>query len=148
MTLKKRHNKISVSDFSHKAKKSIRRTYKKTISKSKIRSVWNDYCELAIINPLLKYGNVEIEKGLKLEIVGKEVINDSKYFSLFKRGVLATKTGTKENKGKGRMGVVYKIRMTDDNCKNTKLIFEANNKLKKLVHDKLVNSTEYYKIEK
>ena len=47
----------------------------KTIKLSDVDRIWLDYVEYAIVEPLLKYGKVEVDNNITIEIVGKTVEN-------------------------------------------------------------------------
>lgn len=149
MTAKTIHKRaVNVFDMKKlrlRAKKIVKQRHGKIIKKSDVDKVWKDYCEYGIIQPLLKYGIVEIDKNFSIEIVGKRIIDDPRVFNMFKNGIgLHKKIGQMAT---NRPGLFYKIKVTDNNYKNGKLIFEANPKLSKRVHEELKNTTNYYRIE-
>lgn len=149
MTRKKLLNSFDMPSLRLKAKRLMRKRYKKTISKREVDRIWKNYCEYGIIQPLLKYGNVQIGNDFGMEIVGKRIEN-SKLFGLFSKG-LAIKGGMvveQMNISSDRMGIVYGIKITDSSYKHGKLVFEADKNLKKRVHNSVKSIVNNYRIEK
>lgn len=129
-------------------KRMVRKKYKKTIKLSEVDSIWNDYVEYAIVQPLLKYGRVEIDQNMSMEIVGRKIENHEKAANLAAKGKYV-KGGyisdiTKVNYN--RLGIVYSIKLTDKSYKGGKLIYNADLKLKKRVSEQLFNTFQYYRI--
>lgn len=131
-----------------RAKKMMRDKYKKTIKLSTLDKVWNDWVEIDIIKPLIKYGRVQVDDRFSVEIVGKRVENDVRAANLLSNGMVVTKTGFKvpaEKLNANRQGILYKIVVTDSNYKG-QLIFEAEPQLRKRIKEHLINSQQVYKI--
>ena len=127
----------------------MRKKFKKTIKKSLVDVVWKDFCEHGIYRPLIKYGEVRVDKSMTLKIVGTRIEN-SNLFPLIVNGIgIAKKGWVKQGVNyNGRSGVVYKIVLEETNCKHGKLIFKADSKLSNRVHETLKNTRNYYRIEK
>ena len=54
-------------------KKAVRKRYKKSMLLTDVDKIWADYVEYAIVRPLIKYGRVQVDKTLSLEIVGTRI---------------------------------------------------------------------------
>jgi hypothetical protein len=150
MIHKKARNDFDMVMLRKRAVKSVRKRHKKSIKKSVVDKVWKDYCEFGIIKPLLKGGKVQIDKNFSIEIVGRTVENDKFAFGLFSKGKAVSKFGGIKDIDKsfnGRKGFKYKIVVIENNYKGGKLIFKADSKLSKRVHEELKNTSTYYRIE-
>lgn len=147
MTRKKSSKRNYIEACRKRAKKEYKKRYGVSLSYSKINEVWKDYCEFGLIRPLLKYGSAEMGSDFVLEIVGKKL--SGAVADRFSKGLIAKRgVGLVEHKrGDGRKGVVYKIKLTDSNYKEGKVIFEAHPKLRKRLTERLIETTAYYKIE-
>jgi len=133
-----------------RAKKLLRKKYKKTIKLSDVDKIWAEYCHYGVLKPLIKNGEVNIDQYTKLEIVGRKIVDDPQAFGLMSKGVVATKGGYKKPIGKLnplRSDFIYKIRLTDNTFKGGRLIYRPDRKLSKSVHKALVETNKYYKIE-
>lgn len=148
MIQRKLVNTFNTTALCKRAVKTVRRKYKKSIKQSEARKIWDDWCEYAVIRPLLKFGIVQIDKHTKIEIVGERYENDSRMFALMSNGL--NKNGVMKKAVKfnpNRYGIKYKIVFTDSNYRGV-TIFKANKKLKERVHDALVNTQTYYRIKR
>lgn len=132
-----------------RARKMMRVRHKKRIKLTDLDAVWNDYVELCVLKPLIKYGEAEADKGFKLEIIAKDVLKDNRLYSLISKGLLSYKSGgvaRVTNMNKNRLGYVYKIALKQSNYKGI-AIFQADSKIKSAVTRHLVESNQYYKVQ-
>jgi hypothetical protein len=151
MTQTKAHSSFDMPALRRRAKKLLRRKYKKTIKLSDLDKIWKEYCRYAITNPLIQNGEVNIDQYTKLEIVGRRIIDDPKALGLMSRGVIVKNGGYKKPVGTlnpMRNDFVYKIRLTDPTFKGGWLIYEPDRTLSKKVHKALMETNKYYRIEK
>jgi len=130
-------------------KKRLRKTNKKTVSKKKIREVWRDWVDIMIIEQLVEKGKVQVDKSFSLEIVGKRLVEDKRKMRLLADGLIATKSGIKEvgKLNQTRKGFTYSIVMKENRFKEGVLMFDADPKIRKAVHEALCNTSKYYRIE-
>jgi len=131
-------------------KKRFRKTNKKTVSKSKIREVWRDWVDIMIIEQLVEKGKVQIDKHFSLEIVGKRLVDDKKKMRLLTDGLIAKRGVGIKKVGKlnqTRKGFTYSIVMKENRFKEGVLMFDADKKIRKAVHEALCNTSKYYRIE-
>lgn len=148
---KRARHKFNMPLVRRRAKKMMRKKFKKTIKLSDVDKVWNDYVELGIIQPLIKYGFVNVDDRMSFKIVGKSVVNRPEIAGMFERGVSVRKGGLvtdTTNITLNRSGIIYKIVLTDTNCKNGELIFKPHKEFAKKVHYHIKNNNPYYPIEK
>lgn len=133
-----------------RAKREIRKKFKKTIKLSDVDKIWKDYMEYGIVRPLLKGGKVQIDRNFSVEVVGQKIIDNPKIFSLFVRGLNVTRKGTLKKAVRldgYRNEVFYKIELTDNNYKGGKLVFTPDRKLSSRVHEQLKNTATYFRIK-
>ena len=126
----------------------MKKKYKKDVSVTDVKMIWKDYCEYAIIRPMLKMGKAKIDERTSIEIVGTRFENDPKLLAIMGNGkningIVKDAVRFDDN----RYGIKYKIVFTDLNYKG-ELIFEADAKLKKRVHEELKNTQTYYRIKR
>lgn len=130
-----------------RARKMVRKKYKKTVKLSEVNDIWNTYVEYGLVKPLLRLGKVQAG-GMTIEIVGTKIVDDPK-FGLLVKGLNINKVGGIKKAVRfddNRPDVKYKIMLTDKNyCGN--LIFQADPKLSLKVHNELKNTRTYYRIE-
>lgn len=146
----KPHNFFDMKVLRRRAKKMMRKKYKKTIKLSDVDKIWEEYCRYGVVKPLIRYGEVNIDQYTKLEIVGKKIVDDSKAFALMSNGLMATKSGYLKPVGTLnplRGDVVYKVRLTDRTFKGGRLIYRPDKKISSAVHKALMETNKYYKIE-
>lgn len=136
MTPQRLHNTFNMPKLRSRAKKLMRSKYKKTITKKTLDVLWKDYFDIAILNPLLKKGYVDVDGSLRIEIVGRGIEN-KRYFKKNIQGLSNL-----------RPSVVYKIEAKDNAYKDGKLIFKPSLYLRKKVRESLTETSTYYKIEK
>lgn len=112
---------------------------KKKVKLSQVADVWKDFVQIEIVNELIKHGKVQIDKNIKMEIVGKRAI----------KPILIKKTGKIQSTTKAnpmRSGIIYKLTYTDSTFKNGKLIFTATPDIKLQISKALMTTSNYYKI--
>ncbi len=145
MKIRTKFNWLSIR---RNVKKMMRRKYKKTIKLSDVDRIWLDYVEYAIVEPLLKYGKVEVDNNITIEIVGKTVENHLPSRNLAAKGkyVKGNYIGSIEKVNYKRLGIVYSVQFTDKSHKGGKLVFETDAKLKKRISEHLFNSFQPYRI--
>ena len=148
-TYKRAKSKFDMPEVVSRIKKRFRKTNKKTVSKSKIRKVWRDYVDIMIIEPLIDKGKVQIDKHFSLEIVGKRLVDDKNKMRLLTNGKIGTRSGVKDvgKLNQTRKQFTYKIVMTENRFKEGVLMYDADKKISKAVHNALCNTTKYYRIE-
>ena len=140
--------KFNMKVIRRRCKKLMRKKFKKKIALKVVDKVWKEYVEHAIVRKMLKYGKVKIDENFSIEIVGQRIVDNPQIYSILSRGIGITKNGIikpSANLCKERDGYFYKIVMEDKNYKG-KLYFEANDKIKKRVHNELKNTNTYYRI--
>jgi hypothetical protein len=146
MTLRSRDNWPTLR---RRAKRMMRRKFSKTIKLKDFDKIWYDYVEYGIVRPLIKYGRVDVDGNFSLEIVGRKIEDHPKAYQLASKG-LRYKRGVGvvpiKEVSANRLGLVYKIELTDKTYKHGKFIFEADTKLTKRVSEHLNNSQQYYRI--
>jgi hypothetical protein len=131
-----------------RAKKMVRKKFKKTIKLSDLDKIWGEYVKYGIAKPLLRLGKFEASK-LKIEIVGKKIMDDEGMMSKLINGINISRSGIVKKAvqfDKNRDDVFYNIVLTDGNYRG-KLFFTADPKLASMVHDELKNTKTYYRIE-
>jgi hypothetical protein len=141
-------NSFDMPKLRRRAKRVLRRKYKKTIKLSDVDKIWADYFKYGILKPLLKFGNVKIDDRTTFEIIGTKLDNDNTMLGLMSKGINyngIVKEAVKFNPD--RRDVKYKTVLTDKNF-NGQVIFEPNHKLSKAVHNELLNTTTYYRIKR
>lgn len=129
-----------------RAKKMLKKRFGKDMKLGDFDRIWSMYFKYAIQQPLLKHGKVQIDDNFSIEIVGERLENKESLLGLMVKGLNANgivKPAVKFNPN--RQGIVYKIDLKDRSYKG-QLIFEANPKLKKAVHNELINTQTYYRI--
>jgi hypothetical protein len=143
-------NKLNMPVLRRRIRKQIMKRYGKKIKLSQVDKVWKEYVEHGIAAPLAKYGSVEIDKNMKLEVVGTKVVDDKRLYNLFLNGKLSRKNGTVSRNpslNQNRSDVVYGIKLTDKNFKEGKLYFYADKAIKKPLINELKNGNTYYNIK-
>lgn len=136
-----------MSKLRKRAVKNIKKRYKSKVTLKQAQKVWRDWVEYGVVVPLLKYGKVQIDQNFSIEIVGKKMINDPKIYGLVVNGLSFNGIKKQNNFGDSRRGIKYKIVVKDKNYTKGQLIFEADKKLSKRVHEQLKNTNQYYRIE-
>lgn len=129
-----------------RAKKTLKKKYNKAISLSDVDGIWAAWVKYSVVNPMLTHGFVQIDDNTTIQIVGTKIDNDNAMLGLMERGLNVNgivKPAVRFDSN--RIGVKYKIVLTDKNYKGT-LIFEANPRLSKRVSEELRNTQTYYKI--
>jgi len=129
-----------------RCKKMLKSKFGKNMKLGDLDRIWFNYFKYAIKNPLLKHGMVQIDENFSIEIVGEKLQNKESMLGLMVKGLNVkgiVKPAVKFNPN--RKDVVYKIELKDRNYKG-QLIFEANPKLKKEVHQELLNTQTHYRI--
>lgn len=126
-----------MSTVTRRARKRLRVKCKKKIGLADVRKICKDFVEMSIVERLIKYGKVQVDKNFSLEIVGKKSI---KVIALKKGGIAST-----ANINPMRKGLTYKIVLTDTNFKGY-LVYMANPVIKKAVHKALMETNNYYRI--
>lgn len=147
---KRAKSKFSMINIRKRSKKLMRKRYKKTIKKNFVDKVWKDWVEIMIVEPLIKDGFVQVDKHFSLEIVGTRVSENKRVFALLSNGLMYQRGGGVKKAPKLnplRNGFTYRIVMKENRYKHGKLIFEAHPYIKKRVHEALVNTNKYYRIE-
>lgn len=150
-TYKKANSTFNMPVLRRRAKIMMRKKHKKTIKLSRLDEVWEQFVEYAIIRPLLKYGWVQVDDNVRFEIVGKRIVDDKRLTALLSKGLMVRPNGALKEAGemgRNRPGLVYRIKMTDASYTKGQLIFHADAKFKKRVSQHLMNSMQFYKIEK
>jgi hypothetical protein len=133
-----------------RAKKLIRKKYKKTIKLTTLDKIWKEYCEFAVIRPLIKDGVSQLDNNTKLEIVGKKIVNYPNAYNIMSKGLTQRRGGVvapPEKMNMNRSGFIYKIRLTDKTFKRGQLVYKSDPKLAKRVNKALVETLKYYRIE-
>lgn len=146
MLQRKLVNTFKTAELCKRASKLMRKKYKKTLKPSEARKIWADYCEYAIIQPLLEFGRVSIDEHTTMEILGTRFENNNKLLALMSKGL--NKKGIVKKAvpfNPTRFGVSYKIILTDTHYRGV-TVFKANEKLKERVKDRLNNTQTYYRI--
>lgn len=150
MTQIKAHSNFDMPTLRRRAKKLLRKKYKKTIKLSDVDKIWGEYCHYGVVKPLIKKGEVNIDQYTKLEIVGRKILDDSKVLGMLSNGIMATRNGYMKRVGTLnplRGDIVYKVRLTDKTFKGGRLIYKADKKVASAVHKALMETNKYYKIE-
>ena len=149
MTQLKANSKFDMKVFRRRAKKTLRKKYRKTIKLSKVDKIWKEYCKYAVIKPLIKNGVAQLDNMTKLEIVGRQIVNHSKAIGIMSTGRVVAGELKKPIgfRPLHRADFIYKIKLTDPTYKGGKLIFKPDRELSRAVHEALVNTTKYYRIE-
>lgn len=150
MTQIKAHSNFDMPTLRRRAKKLLRKKYKKTIKLSDVDKIWEEYCHYGVVKPLIKKGEVNIDQYTKLEIVGGKILDDSKVLGMLSNGIMATRNGYMKRVGTLnplRGDIVYKVRLTDKTFKGGRLIYKADKKVASAVHKALMETNKYYKIE-
>lgn len=132
-----RKNSFNMKTVTRRSRKRLRVKTKKKVSLADVRKIYKDFVEISIVERLIKYGKVQVDKNFALEIVGKKAI---KIIALKKGGIAST-----ANINPMRKGLTYKIVLTDTNFKGH-LIYIANPAIKKAVHKALMETNNYYRI--
>ncbi len=146
----KAHSSFDMAVLRRRAKKLLRKKYKKTIKLSKVDKIWKEYCEYAVVKPLLKNGFANLDDNTSLEIVGKRIIDDTRMYNLLSNGLSYRRGGAIAPVGKlnhTRSGFCYKVRLKDKTFNRGQLVFKTAPDLAKKVHKALVEITNYYRIE-
>ena len=146
---KRARHKFNMPLIRKRVKKIMRKRFKKTIKLSDVDKVWNDYVEFGIIQPLLKYGTVNVDDRMMFKIVGKSVVNRPELAAMFERGVSIRKGGLvadTTNINLNRNGIIYKIVLVDKNHKGGELIFQPHKEFAKKVHYHIKHNNPYYPI--
>ena len=133
-----------------RAKKLMRKKYKKTVNLTFLDKVWKEWVEYNIIRPMIKYGKVHVDDKFSVEIVGRKVESDARLRAMMINGMAVTSKGRKTEAkilNRNRHGILYKIVAEDKNYKGGQVIFEADKKLKKRVKEQLINTSQYYRIQ-
>ncbi len=142
---RKANSSFDMAVIRRRAKAEVKKRYGKTIKLSTVDKVWKDYVEYAIIRQVLYRGIAEIENHFSVTLTGKPY--SKQLLDLIGKGYNVGKFGLKKAEKWNRLGTIYKLKFIDKNCKG-QIIFEAHPKFKKLVFEKLKDTTEYFKIEK
>ena len=148
---KRARHKFNMPLVRQRAKKLMRKKFKKTIKLSDVDKVWNDYVEFGILQPLLKYGIVNVDDRMMFRIVGKSIIDRPELAAMFERGVTIRKGGLvtdTTNLNLNRNGIIYKIVLIDKNHKGGELIFQPHKEFAKKVHYHIKHNNPYYPIVK
>jgi len=144
------HSSFDMKPLRRRAKKLLRKKYKKTIKLSTVDKIWKEYCEFAVIRPLLKDGVANMDGNTKLEIVGRKIVNDNSIYNLLSKGLTKRSGGViapPEKMNIHRSGFIYKIKLSDSAFKRGQLVFKADAKLAKRVSKVLTETPKYYRIE-
>lgn len=139
-------NSFDMYTLRRRCKKMLKAKFGKTMKLGDFDRIWFMYFKYAIQIPLLKHGKVQIDDNFSIEIVGERLENKESMLGLLEKGLNVNgivKPAVKFNPN--RQGIVYRIELKDRNYKG-QLIFEANPKLKKAVHNELLNTSTYYRI--
>jgi len=129
-------------------KKAVRKKYKKSMLLTDVDKIWADYVEYAIVRPLIKYGRVQVDKTLSLEIVGTRIESNKRVANLMAKGKYV-RNGMALNIDKinhTRLGYVYSVKVTDTIYNKGVLIADIHPKLKKRVSEHLFNTFQQYRI--
>jgi hypothetical protein len=143
-----RQRKINLPQVRQRAKKELRKKYKKTVSLRQIQNVWKDFVELKVIPELIENGEVKLDDHTKIFIEGNKILK-SKHLSTLKSGhVIINGKPSKNVSGlrKGREGIIYRIGMIDTLFKEGNVIFHADKKIKEAVHKALITTNKYYHV--
>jgi hypothetical protein len=142
-----KRSKFNMSVLRRRAKKMMRSKFKKTIKLSDVDKIWKEYVEYGVIKPLLMFGKANMDGKCEIEIVGKKILDDPKTFNLLVKGYNVNSAGKLKEAVKfdGRPGIKYKIVLTDKNYRGN-LVFNADPKLSRRVHEELKNTNTYYRI--
>lgn len=135
-------NSFKMTVLTTRIKKRIRKKFKKTVSKRKIREVWKDYVDIMIIDPLIEKGKVQIDKHFSLEIVGTRIVDDIKLFNL-----LSQNREKDNNKLPSRRGICFQVKMIESRFKEGMLKFEPDARMAKRIKEAVQSTNKYYKIE-
>ncbi len=141
-----RLSSFNMSVIRNRAKKNLKRRHGKKATLTEIDSVIKDCIEYCIVQPLLKYGKVQVDKTFSLEIVGRYIADDNSMIALLSKGKTINGIVKDASNWTGRPGVKYKIVATETNYKGT-LIFKADPKISKRVHERLKTTQQYYRIQ-
>jgi len=134
-----RKNSFDMESICAETKKRLRKERGIPSTRSFIRAVWKDYIYLSLIPHLLKYGKVQVDKNLSIEIVGRRNNN-----LIFLKKSKELSSSSKQNML--RPNIAYKIVVTDNTYKKGKLTFTATQYIKKQVHLALTSTSNYYRI--
>lgn len=129
-------------------KKAVRKKYKKSMLLTDVDKIWADYVEYAIVRPLIKYGRVQVDKTLSLEIVGTRIESNKRVANLMAKGKYV-RNGMALNIDKinhNRLGYVYSVKVTDTIYNKGVLIADIHPNLKKRVSEHLFNTFQQYRI--
>ncbi len=139
--------KIDFPAVRKRARKGLKAKFNKTVSLSKINSVWKDYVELKVIPELIENGEVRLDNNTTIRIEGTKIEKSQHASQLKTCGLTYYKGRLREpNIHKGRPGIIYKIVIDDTLFREGKLIFHAHDKIRKNVHEALKNTNRYYHV--
>lgn len=141
----KAHSKFDMPTIRRRAKAAVKKRHKKIIKLSTVDKVWKEYVEYAIIKQVLYRGIADIEGHFKVELIGRPY--SDRLLKLLEKGLNVGKFGLKKAEKWSRLGYNYKLEFVDNKCKG-QIVFEADAKFKKRVHERLKNTNQYYRIIK
>jgi hypothetical protein len=143
-------SKFNMPVLRRRAKKMVRKKFKKTIKLSDLDKIWKEYVEYGIVAPLLRSGKVEVGSSMEIEIVGKKILDNKKLTAMLIGGRNMNRNGMVKEAvmfDRNRPGITYSVNLTDKNYKPGLLIFKTDPKLAKKVHNELKNTNTYYRIQ-
>jgi len=145
-----RKSKFDMPKLRRKCKRMLKTKYGKVVKSLRtLDKVWESYVKHGLVEELIKYGKVEIDKNFSLEIVGEPIVDNPKMFALFSRGI-GQRNGIimkSANLTKGRDGVFYDIVLVDKSFKEGTLYFRPHPKISRMVHEALINTNHHYRIK-
>lgn len=143
-------SKFDMPMLRRKCRRMLKSKYGKvTGSLRTIDKVWRDYVKYGLVEELIKYGKVQIDKNFSIEIVGQPIVDNPKMFNIFSRGI-GQRNGIimkSANLMKGRDGVFYDIVLVDKSFREGTLYFKPHPKISRMVHEALVNTNHHYRIK-
>lgn len=148
--MKKRAERANNFDWDHfikLTKKRFRKKFKKSISTTEIKKIWDDFLE-DVIERVLDGECVNIDRHSQIQVIGRPVMDDPRFMSLLMRGRTMRRNGTLKYAELSPMRRDFKYEIAYTNTLSKKpLYFKAHPKFAKRVHEAIENTNTYYKIE-
>ncbi len=143
----KRHNSLNWGKFVEQTQKRFKKRHGKHISSADIKKIWDDYVEKKIIAGVLAGNKVQIDKFSTIQLIGKPVEDDPKFYAMLRKGQMVRRDGAivRAKIGQLRKDVKYKIIYTNTLGKE-KIYFKADPKFARRVRESLNNTNTYYKV--
>lgn len=145
--IRKKLHEFNWNHFIEVAQERFKKRFKKNITPTQIRKIWDVWVKHRIINKVIEGDCVIIDRHSSIQLIGTPILEDKRFFAMLLRGRMSMRDGTAKiaERHQKRKDYKFKIVYKNDTAKG-KLFFKAIPSFSKAAHESIINTNTYYKI--